>query len=141
MLINGMISTSLFGISIYYYQGINGLFVSLISVISKLLSLFIKNKKIINYIKYSSTIIAILFYLQFNTEGIIGLLPAISLIFIIFADMQEDLIKMKFIYYGSAFSWLIYGILLNSIPAILFDVFGIITLTYSIFQLKKQRKN
>ena len=65
------------------------------------------------------------------------MLPAVSLIFIIFADLQEDLIKMKFIYYGSAFSWLIYAIILGSIPAILFDIVGITALTYSIYKLKQ----
>lgn len=73
-----------------------------------------------------------------NNEGMLGILPAISLIFIIFADIQKDILNMKYIYFGSAFSWLIYAIIINSIPAILYDVFGILTLIYSIYQIKKK---
>lgn len=138
MRINGMISTILFGISIAYYNGINGLFVSFISFCTKFISIFIKEEKI-QFLKYISFPLAIIFYFIFNTEGLIGILPALSLIFIIFADIQKDIIKMKYIYYGSAISWLLYGIFLNAIPAILFDLFGIITLTYSIYKLKQKK--
>lgn len=134
MRINGMISTFLFWISIAYYNGFNGLFVNIISFLTKLLSIYIKEKKLM-YLKYSSPLIAFIFYYFFNTEGLIGLLPTISLIFIIFADLQSDILKMKIIYYGSAFSWLLYGIFLKSIPAILFDIFGIMTITYSIIKI------
>lgn len=136
MRFNGMIATLLFGISIYFYNGLNGLFVSFVSFCTKLLSIYFKEEKI-NFLKYLSFPISIIFYLYFNKEGLIGLLPALSLIFIIIADLQKDIIKMKFIYFGSAFCWLFYGILLNSIPAILFDIVGILTLSYSIYKLKK----
>ena len=137
MRFNGAISTLLFAISIFSYGGINGAFVSIISVITKALSLKYDEEKLI-ILKYLSFPISILFYFYFNEEGYIGLLPAISLIFIIFADIQKDIIKMKIIYYGSAISWLIYAILLNSIPAIIYDIVGLTTLTYSIYTLKKK---
>lgn len=137
MRLNGMFSTLFFGISIAYYNGVNGLFVSIISFITKFLSIFIKEEKL-KILKYSSPFIAFLFFYFFNKEGMIGILPAISLVFIIFADLQTDILKMKYIYYGSAFSWLLYAILLGSIPAILFDIVGIITLTVTIFQIKNK---
>lgn len=139
MRFNGMVSTLLFGISIYFYNGVNGLFVSLISFFTKLLSLFIKEEKL-EFIKILSPILAFIMFFYFNTEGIFGLLPALSLIFIMIADIQSDIIKMKQIYFGSAFCWLLYGIVLGSIPAILFDVFGIMTLIYSIRKIKKDRE-
>lgn len=139
MRLNGMISSAFFSISIFFYNGINGFFVSIISFITKLLSFFIHEDKL-NILKYSSPIIAFFFFYFINEEGIIGILPAVSLIFIIIADLQKDIIKMKYIYYGSVFCWLLYGIFLNSIPAVLFDLFGFFTLTYSIYKLKKERE-
>jgi len=67
----------------------------------------------------------------------IGILPCISLIFIAYADLQSNIIKMKTIYYGSAVSWLIYAIYINSMPAIIYDLIGITILTYSIYKCKQ----
>jgi hypothetical protein len=140
MRLNGAISTLLFGISIYFYNGVNGLFVSIVSFSIKILSLNIKEEKL-KSIKIIMPFVALFFFFFFNKEGLVGILPAISLIFIAFADIQKDILKMKIIYYGSAFSWLIYGIILGSIPAIIFDIIGIITLTISIYNLKKIKGN
>lgn len=134
----GMLSTGFLAFNLYFYNGLNGVFVSVISFITKLLSLKIKEEKL-RILKYLSPFIALIFYMYFNDEGIVGILPAISLIFIIFADLQTDILKMKLIYFGSAFSWLIYRIVINSIPAILFDVVGIIILTYISIKIYKQR--
>ena len=140
MRIYGGLSTLLFGINVYFYNGINGLFVCLISFLSKVLTYYIKDEKIINVIKYSLPVMAFIFYFNFNNEGsIIALLPTISLIFIVLADIQKDILKMKMWYFGSAFCWLFYGISINSIPAILFDILGILTLFYSVFEILKER--
>ena len=136
MRVHGGISTLLFGTSIYFYQGFNGFFVTIVSLISKILSYYIDEKKL-EKVKYLSFGVSIVFYLFFNTEGYSGIFPSLSLVFIVFADMQSDIMKMKYWYYGSAFSWLIYGIILNSLPAIIFDVIGILALTYSIYKIKK----
>ena len=133
---NGLISAFLFGISIYGYNGYNGLFVSAVSVFVKLLSLKYNEDKLFS-LKVIAIPAAIIFYFIFNTEGLYGLLPAISLVFIILADIQKDLLKMKIIYYGSAFAWLFYAISINSTPAIIYDVIGIFALTYSILKIKK----
>lgn len=135
----GMISTILLAFNLYFYNGMNGVFVSVISFLTKLLSLKIEEEKL-NILKYSSPFIAFIFFFYFNEEGILGILPAISLIFIIFADLQKDVLKMKIIYFGSAISWLIYRIVINSIPAIIFDVVGIIILSYVSIKLYKERK-
>ena len=131
MRLHGMTSTVLFGVSIYYYNGINGLFVSSVSFLVKLLSIKFDESKL-EILKIISPFIAFIFFIYFNDEGIIGILPAISLIFIIIADLQTDLLRMKQWYYGSAFCWLTYGILLGSIPAIIFDILGLGAITYSI---------
>ena len=138
MRINGAISATFFGISIYGYAGYNGVFVSLISVIIKLLSLKYKEEKL-KILKIASVPVAIIFYLYINKEGLYGILPAISLIFITFADTQKDLIKMKIIYIGSAISWLIYAIIISSMPAIIYDIVGLVILAYSILEIKRDR--
>lgn len=134
MKIYGAISTFLFGTSIYFYNGINGVIVSIISFFTKILSFYIK-EKYIKYIKYFSFIIPLLYFFIF-TKNNYEILPAISLVFIILADFQNEILKMKYYYYGSNISWLIYSILLNSLPGILYDIFGFIILTYSIYKIK-----
>lgn len=131
----GLISTTLFGIAIYFYGGVNGLFVTLISIIIKLLALTYKEDKLI-FIKRISPLIALVFFIFFNPEGWVGIFPAISLIFIAIADTQNTAIKMKYWYYGSAICWLIYAIIIESIPAIIYDIVGISTITYAIYKIK-----
>ena len=46
MRIYGGLSTLLFGINVYFYNGINGLFVCLISFLSKVLTYYLKDEKI-----------------------------------------------------------------------------------------------
>jgi len=139
MRIFGMISTFLFGISIYFYKGLNGLFVSFISFFTKLLGFYI-NENQTRIITYLSPIPAFILYFYFNEKGWVGALPALSLIFIIIADMQKDIVKMKMVYYGSATCWLTYGFMLGSLPAIIFDIFGIISITLGIYITLKKRK-
>lgn len=139
MRLQGGIATLLFGISIYSYGGINGAFVSIVSFLVKILSLKFDEDKL-KFIKILSFPLSLIFFLVFNEEGVYGLLPALSLIFIVFADLQKDILKMKYIYFGSAICWLVYAIIINSVPAILFDVFGLTALTYSVYQIKTSRK-
>lgn len=137
MLWLGLISTLLFGISIYFYGGINGFFVSIFSVFLKIAGLY-GNEKIAKKMKIISILIAFGFFAVFSNEGLVGILPAASLIFISMADMQRDIIKMKYIYFGSVFCWLTYGIVLGSLPAILFDIVGAIALISGIGKSKKE---
>lgn len=135
----GIFSIILFGISIYGYQGYNGAFVAAVSFISKVLAYFIKEEKL-SFLKYIAPVLSVIFFIIFNKEGFIGILPAVSLIFIIYGDIQKDVLKMKIIYYGSVFSWLFYAICLNSITAIIYDILGFLILSYSILKIKKQSK-
>jgi len=140
MRIYGSISVILFAISIYSYGGINGVFISIISLIYKLL-LLKYNEEQLKYIHYLSFPLAIIFFYFFNEEGYIGILPAISLIFIMYADKQTSIVKMKYIYFGSAVSWLVYGVALGSIPAITYDIVGISALVYSTWKEKVKEYN
>lgn len=138
MRVFGLFSSSFFAFSIYGYGGLNGAFVSLISFLIKALSLKF-NEDSLKPIIFSSPIISLIFYFFFNEEGLIGILPATSLIFIITATLQKDILKMKYIYFGSAACWFVYAIIAGSIPAILFDVFNVVALSYSIYKIKQQR--
>lgn len=73
---------------------------------------------------------------MFNQEGWYGLLLATSMIFIVLADLQPCVMRMKYYYYGSAFCWLGYGIAIGSMAAILYDVIGIMALSYSLYKIK-----
>ena len=84
----GMVSVSFYAMSIYSYGGINGVFVSLISLVTKGLSLTYNEEKLF-WLKVLSPFIAIVFYIFVNGEGYIGILPAVGLMFVIIADLQE----------------------------------------------------
>ena len=138
MLVFWIIPTLLFGISIFWYWGIDGLTVSLISILVKLCSLFFWKEQL-KYLKYSTFPLSLfLFFLL--PEGIEGLIPSLSTIFIILADSQTDLIKMKQLYYWSNLLWLSYWIILFSPSAILFDVIWFFSITYWIYKLKKKKQ-
>jgi len=137
MLIFWIISTLFFWISIFYYWWYNWLIVSLISIVIKLFSLFLEEKKLI-FLKFLSPFIAIwLFFIL--PEWLEWLIPALSMFFIIMADSQKDVLKMKYFYYWSNLLWLTYWIILWSIPAILFDLFWFFAITYWIYKIKKNK--
>lgn len=137
MRVFGILSTGTFGINIYFYNGLNGLFISSVSIFIKILSFFVNDENKLKKVRYFIPVLGFIFYYFFNKEGLVGLLPTLSLFFIILADIKDDPIEMKKIYYGSTICWLLYGIILGSIPAIIFDLVGIIALTISIKKLKK----
>jgi len=139
MLIYWILSTFLFGISIFNYGWYDWLSISLISIIIKLLSLYVKDRYLI-YIRLLLLFVAIVLFF-FLPEWIEGILPVMSLFFIIMADTQKDVLYMKYWYYGSNLLWLSYGIILFSIPAILFDVLGFMSITYWIYKIKVDRKS
>ena len=136
MLIFNIFSTLFYGINILYYNGYTGAILSFISIIIMIISFKYKHK--LNYkFHLISPILAIIVFLIID-EGIVGLLPAIGTFFSTLANLQKNILYMKYIFYGSATSWLIYGIYLGSVPAILLDVAGIIALTYGIYKIKKK---
>lgn len=144
-LIFNALSTILYGISIGLIEGYTGCYISIISVI---LSLYIYFDKNITFeqtkMLYLLLIIVafILGVMLYKTENIRSLLPFLGQIFsfISIITSQNNLKLSKIIMLGSAITWLFYGILLNSITAILFDVIGIISLIIGIYRLKKQKE-
>lgn len=139
MLSLGISSTLLFGASLFIYDGLNGLFVAFLSVFAK--SFALQGKAFYSKVlMWFSPLFAVVFYFVFNYESLAGLLPAASLMFILIADGQKDLLAMKQWYIGSALCWLTYGVVLGSLPAILYDVFGLSSLLYVIYALKKEKR-
>lgn len=53
-----------------------------------------------------------------------------------FGRFTKNVITMKYYYYGSAICWLSYGVAIESMAAILYDIIGIVALSYSLYQLK-----
>jgi hypothetical protein len=145
MLFTGMISVFLLSMTFFNHFALMGLFLTLISLFSKILNLFLKNTFLKKYDKNLKYIIfglsILIFFILFPIEGYRVVFPIFGMVFVLIADNQKNIINMKKIYYGSALSWITYAILINSYPAIIYDIIGIIALTYSIFNLKKSIKN
>jgi len=133
----GIFSAIFYGINIYYYGGFNGVFVIIVSILSKTLSFYIEKDEL-KYFNYISPFLALLYFYLFNEEGLIGVIPALSLVFIILADMQKQIIRMKQYYYIVVSLWLVYGIFLGSIPIILSEFLGLLTLFYSVYKIKNK---
>jgi len=135
MRIFGIFAGLAFGINIYGYGGYNGVFVSVISILGKVLAIKFGEDKLF-FLKAISLPLALGFFFLFNSEGISGLLPALILVIVIFADTQKDIIKMKYIYIFSTTVWLIYSIVIWSVPGIVCDAVAIMALIYSILLMK-----
>ena len=135
MLTFGMMSTGFFGVGLINYEGINGMLVTFASLFAKSLNLLGYEEGSRILVRFSP-IIAIGFFLISDTERWYGLLPAASLFFIIIADSQDNVVRMKQWYLGSAICWLIYGVVLASPPAIMYDLVGLGALAYGIRQAK-----
>lgn len=137
MLIFGLVSTGLLGLHFCLGGTVLGVYAVVLSVIVKIAAL-------LDYPRVSKAVLvatpitgfAYFFLLAGASETF---LPALAMIFIAIADFQKDLIKMKLWYYGSAFSWLCYGLYIESVPAIAYDVLGIIFLTTGIYLAYKKR--
>ena len=140
MLWYNLISTTLLGISMIPFGGFAGTIMVIFSIFSKIIGLSQKFK-INDYVKaIFGLLLGIIYLIFFSKEGLVGMFPSLSLIFIVLADLQTNIIKMKLWYYGSAFCWLIYAISIMSIPAIAYDIIGIIVLTMTILKLQKEQK-
>ena len=134
----GILAITFFMISVYGNGGMNGAFVSLVSLVVKILAYFVEETKL-RSLKIITPFIAVFFYLVINEEGIIGILPAIALVITAFADLQREPIRMKEIYVLALIPWLIYAINLESTSAILYEALGIVILLYTIYVLKNKK--
>jgi uncharacterized MnhB-related membrane protein len=139
-LIGNAIATLLYGLSVESFGGSTGAIISFWGVIVSISSIFLsdKHKRIIKYSVLLVAIITALFY--FKEEQFRVIIPIIGVVFASFAVMQPNILKIKQVMVLSACTWLLYGILLQSPQAILFDIIGLTVLLYSIVRLKKDIK-
>lgn len=138
MLIFGLFSTIFLGVHFL----IGGTLLGFYAVI---LSLIVKITALLDYTKLSRVILILtpvmsFGYYLFLADSEETFLPALAMVFIAIADFQKNIIRMKFWYYGSALSWLSYGLYISSIPAILYDILGIVFLTAGIIIASKKQK-
>lgn len=137
MLKLNMLSTFLLGLSMIPFGGYNGASMSFFSVFSKISGLLGFGTQIKESHKgLLGFTLGVGYFVFFNQEGWYGILPALSMVFIVLADLQKNVITMKYYYYGSAICWLSYGVAIESMAAILYDIIGIVALSYSLYQLK-----
>ena len=130
----GMISAGLLGVSLYGYGGFAGAFVSIMSVLAKAFSM-LRNKSVNKMVRIFTILGAFLFAFT-SSEGVYGVLPALGMIAVAYADTRETLIGMKRMYMVSATLWLLYALHLGSPSAILYDVVGVAILYYSIRRIR-----
>lgn len=138
MLWFGLGSTGLLGIHFWFSGTHNGVLACVISIAVKLIAL--SNHEFLSKILLRISPLISAGYFWFFGEGLYDALPALALLFIMVADLQNDIVKMKTWYYGSALSWLTYGICIGSLPSISYDLLGLLFLTIGIFRVKRQRK-
>jgi hypothetical protein len=131
----GSVSLFFFMISVFLNGGLNGALVSLLSLIVRVLSIFVKEDKL-QFLKYLSPFFALAFYLYIKEDGFQNILPLIALVVVIVADLQENIIKMKTLYVLNVSIWLVYAIYLSSYSAILYESLGIFVLLLSLYKLK-----
>lgn len=141
----GAISTMLYGAHIYLYaDAVVGAIVSLASAILYIIMIvFYENKK---SIIPSIIIFAIAGYLWMESDAAIkNTMPLIGSFFVAlgyYVSNFHNVVYGRVIYLGSAISWLILGINIGSIPAIVFDIVGIITILMATSSsLKEQEHN
>jgi len=136
----GMFSLFFLFISYIYYNAYMGSILSIISFISKFLNLYTSNKiyKIYEfyYKKLIFLLLPLLILILYPKEGIIVIFPILGLLSILHADKENDIYKIKIYYMISALLWIVYGVYINSIPSILYDVSSIFVLIISIYFIK-----
>lgn len=142
MLKLNILSTFLLGLSMIPFGGYNGASMSFVSVFSKISGLLGYGTQIKESHKgVVGFMLGVGYFIFFNQEGWYGLLPALSMVFIVLADLQKNVITMKYYYYGSAICWLSYGVAIDSMAAILYDIIGIVALSYSLYQIKRTQNS
>jgi len=110
VLYSNLVATGMLGTSLFFNGGISGAAANAVTFTSKLLALNIPEERL-SLIKYSAPAIAFLVFL-FSGEGLSGVLPSIALCFVLIADSQTNVFRMKLWYAGSLSCWLIYVIAL-----------------------------
>jgi len=135
MLFFGLLSAFLLSMHFMMLGTLNGVLACLISIVVKLVAL--NNKEALSRLIMRVSPFVSILYFSMVSENFYDVFPSIALFFIMIADLQKSILRMKLIYYGSAISWLMYGLCIQSIPAIMYDIFGIIFLTVGIIRIKK----
>jgi len=140
ILILGAIATILYTINIYGNGAHFGtLVISIISILFFIISYYSSLKHRTQIAKIVPVIAFGVFI--FTGMDLMSFLAAVGTLFANYAKLEEDVLQIKIIYLFSASSWLIIGILLNSIPAILFDAVGIAVLLTEIYKIKTSKEN
>jgi hypothetical protein len=146
-LLFNLISIFLLTTHFYYLNALNAVFVMTISFFINLFSILIfkyNHKKLIINIK--KTIIVLTPFLglinfYFLNNGNYSILPSVGSIFAAIAALQTNLLKSKYILYGSVFCWGTYSFLVGSIPGVFYDIIGFSALTFSIYKIKQKTEN
>lgn len=138
-MVASIFSSSLIGIVYYFNNGFTGVLVIIYSLLFKIFILFFnKHTSFLFYFKFFIPVSSfIIWYFLFRTPQ--EILPIIGITFMLISQtFSKNILKMKYIQYGSVFSFFTYSCFLGSFSLMLFDVVGFVFLTASIYKIKSQ---
>ncbi len=116
---------------------VSGFIINIINIVRNILSY---KDKLYKPIIVLIIIVSILLTIKFNTLGFIGYLPLInSIIFILFMNNKSD-IGFKILTIVYVLFWFVHDIYIKSYTTALFDALTIVTSSYAIFKLKKEKR-
>lgn len=135
-----LVSVSFFGISLYFYGGINGFSVILMALFVNIACISYDEEKFAYFLNNTIPIFGIIFYTFFSPEGIAGIAPALSLVGLAASKYFYDAVRKREIYLLSLSLWLIYSIALNSFFAMVYILILMGVLIYELEKFNKIRR-
>lgn len=118
--------------------GITGTIINSVSCFRNILCYY--NKLGLKW-KITINFIAVSLSLCFNDLGIIGMLPAVSMIVYTFFIDIKDIVKFKYLVIFTMITWLIYDVMIKAYVSAIFDFLNIIANIISIISIKKVKKS
>lgn len=97
------------------------------------------NNKLSFLWKMIISIVSIVLSIKFNNLGVIGFLPLIAGLSYLWLMNIKDVVKFKVLIIFTLTLWGLYDFVIKSYSSMIFDLLTIITTSYSIYKLRKEK--
>lgn len=134
-----IVATSTYALNVFIMSYHTAALIGFLGTIITIFALF-NDHKLKNIFIKMSPIIALFIIIYINDYSLGTLFPIIGFSLATIAKMQEDILKMKYWFIGSALCWLSLGLYIGDSSVFLYDIFGLLSLLYIIHKIKKDRK-
>jgi len=124
-------------IAYVFLNTMSGVIINALNLVRNILGY---NNKLNVVAKIIISILSIILVLYFNNNGLIGLLPLITILVWIWAMTIENVILFKLIFAFNISLWIVYDLNVKNYVAFVFDIITIISIFISIIRIKKGRK-